>query len=87
LKGAKNRLRVSKTLRVSAYIHHNPQKHGFVADFGPYSSYHAILSSKPTRVKRDEVLAWFDGPKGFWSLHRQAVDETPIAPLIVDDFD
>ena len=72
-----------------AYIHRNPQKHGFVDYFGdwPYSSYHAILSSKPTRVKRDTVLEWFDGQKGFRSLHQQEVDEAPIAPLVVDDFD
>src|SRR3972149_2465364 len=36
------------------YIHRNPQKHGFVSDFRdyPYSSYHAMLSTKPTRLKR-----------------------------------
>ncbi len=75
--------------RLITYIHHNPQKHGFVTDFGdwPYSSYHAILSNKPTRIKQDTVLEWFAGSDAFRSSHRQAVDETPIAPLIADDFD
>ena len=43
------------------YIHHNPQKHGFVNDFSvyPHSSYHAHLSKAMTRLKRDEVLQWF----------------------------
>jgi REP element-mobilizing transposase RayT len=75
--------------RLIAYIHRNPQKHGFVTDFGewPYSSYQAILSSKPTRVKRDRVLAWFDGPDAFRTVHLQAIEDATIAPLIGDDFD
>jgi putative transposase len=72
-----------------AYIHHNPQKHGFVEDFRTwsYSSYHAFLSQKPTRLKRDEVLAWFDGPTMFQESHRQAASEARIAPLAPDDSD
>lgn len=73
--------------RLVTYIHHNPKKHGFVSDLvdWPYSSYHAILSSQPTRVKRQEVLDWFDGPAGFLSAHRRAPDERAIASFIVDD--
>jgi len=73
--------------RLITYIHCNPQKHGLVDLFSdwPYSSYHAVLSDKPTRVKRQAVLDWFDGPAGFQSAHRQAIDEALIAPLIVDD--
>ena len=39
--------------RLVIYIHRSPQKHGFVTDFRdwPYSSYHALLSAKPTRLK------------------------------------
>lgn len=72
-----------------AYIHWNPQKHGFVDDFRSwtYSSYHAILSQKPTRLRRDNVLAWFNGAATFQSSHQQVVDEALIAPLIPDDFD
>jgi len=67
-----------------AYIHRNPQKHGLANDFRgwPYSSYRACLSAKPTRVQRDEVLAWFDGPDGFRAFHREAVPEDQIAPLV-----
>jgi REP element-mobilizing transposase RayT len=41
------------------YIHTNPQKHGFVTDFRtwPYSSYHALTTTVPTRLHRDEVRA------------------------------
>ncbi len=82
-------------LRLIAYIHRNPQKHGFVDDFRewPYSSYHAILSQKDTRLKRDEVLAWFgegaqvDARKQFIEFHEREVDEARIAPLVADDFD
>jgi REP element-mobilizing transposase RayT len=71
------------------YIHRNPQKHGLVDNFRAwtYSSYHAHLSTKPTRLQRDEVLAWFDGAAGFRAFHRQEVSERRIAPLVVEDFD
>lgn len=70
------------------YIHHNPQKHGFVDDFRswPYSSYHAILSAQATRVQRAAVLGWFDGPAGFGVAHASEVDEAAIEPLIADDW-
>ena len=70
------------------YIHHNPQKHGFVDDFRdwPYSSYHAHLSSKPTQVEREVVLGWFDGPQGFDMAHREKLDARLLAPLVVEDF-
>jgi REP element-mobilizing transposase RayT len=69
------------------YIHQNPQKHGLVRDFRtwPYSSYHALLSTKPTRVKRDLVLSWFGGPAGVVATHQQKLMEHhPLAP---EDFD
>ncbi len=71
------------------YIHRNPQKHGFVEDFRdyPYSSYHAMLSDKATRLKRDEVLAWFAGKEHFEQFHGMAADTKPIEYLVVDDYD
>ena len=71
-----------------AYIHRNPQKHNFVADFRdwPYSSYPAIVSNKETRVQRDIVLDWFEGQREFEEFHLVEPDETLIDPLIVDDF-
>ena len=72
-----------------SYIHFNPQKHGFVTDFRewPWSSYSAFISNQPTRLQRDEVLAWFDGREQFIQFHRGAVDERRIMPLIADDFE
>jgi len=71
------------------YIHQNPQKHGFLDDFRawPYSSYHAIMSNNPTRLKRDDVLAWFDGRAAFQTSHRNQINAHRIAPLVPDDFD
>ena len=72
-----------------AYIHHNPQKHRFVDDFRdwPYSSYQTHLSYKTTRLKRNEVIEWFQGREQFAAFHQMDVDERKIAPLIPDDFD
>ena len=70
------------------YIHRNPQKHGFVADFRdwPWSSYGAMLSSKPTKVQRDEVLAWYNDRSQFAEAHLREADEQLIAPLVIDDW-
>ena len=71
------------------YIHRNPQKHGFVSDFRdyPYSSYHAMLSTKPTRLQREEVLEWSGGTAHFEEFHQVSAETKPIEHLIVDDDD
>jgi putative transposase len=76
-------------MQLVTYIHQNPQKHGFVSDFRtwPYSSYQALLSTKPTRLQRDDVLTWFQGVDHFEDVHRYEMDERKIAPLVPDDFD
>jgi putative transposase len=53
------------------YIHHNPQKHGFVKDFKeyPHSSYHSHLHTAMTKLKRDEVLDWFGNRNEFERFH------------------
>ena len=69
------------------YIHQNPQKHGLVTDFRawPHSSYHVVVSQQPTRLERDEVLAWFQGVAAFEDAHRRMVSEAQITPLVPDD--
>jgi putative transposase len=71
------------------YIHFNPQKHGFVDDFRqyPYSSYPAIVSEKPTRLCKDEVLNWFQGKDSFVKIHDLLCDEAVILHLTQEDFD
>jgi REP element-mobilizing transposase RayT len=69
-----------------AYIHHNPQKHGFVDNFRdwPWTSYGAVLSDKPTKLNRDEVLAWYDGRSHFIDAHAAEPDMQLIAPLLLE---
>ena len=59
------------------YIHANPQKQGFVSDFRFYehSSYRNILSSKPTKLMREELLSYFGGLDNFIEYHEQKGDQ------------
>ena len=70
-----------------AYIHQNPQRHGLADDFRewPHSSYRTILSTKPTRLKRDDVLAWFHGRREFEESHRTLVQDRQIAAFVPHD--
>jgi len=58
-------------IRLTVYIHQNPERHGLIADFRqwPYSSYQAMLSSHETRLEREAVLSWFGGEAGFRAAH------------------
>ena len=62
--------------KVIHYIHANPVYHGFVKDIEdwPHSYYHSLLSAKETKLKREDVLAWFYGKEEFIKFHRQLVD-------------
>jgi len=73
--------------RLIPYIHQNPQLHGFVDDFRewPFSSYHAMLSERPTRVARDAALAWCGGRDGFVDCHGVRVDVEAIAGVVLED--
>lgn len=54
------------------YIHANPLHHKLRNDFEnyPYSSYQIILSNKPTRLKRQDVIEWFGSREQFVEFHR-----------------
>jgi putative transposase len=53
------------------YIHQNSVKHGFIGSAGgwQYSSFNAILSEKPTLIKRDEVIRWFGSKDNYLNFH------------------
>ena len=53
------------------YIHNNPKKHGFVTDFRDYehSSYHSLLHTAATRLKRLDVMDWFGTKDDFINYH------------------
>jgi REP element-mobilizing transposase RayT len=61
---------------VIAYIHLNPVEARLCRHPSEwkYSSYNAIISNHPTRVKREEVLEWFDGKKEFIDFHEAYQD-------------
>ncbi len=62
-------------IQLIAYIHLNPVKHNFSNSVNyPYSSYSAITSQKPTNIKREEVIKYFDdvGNFKYWHNLQQA---------------
>jgi len=71
------------------YIHRNPQTHGLVTDFRtwPYSSYGILTSQRRTNIRRDEVLAWFDGPLSFATAHQLNADERLIKDVLFEEID
>ena len=62
-----------------AYIHNNPLHHGFVKgiDQWPHSSWFSYLSDKPTKIAREEGLAWFGGREEFVKFHHEASNLDP----------
>jgi len=61
---------------VLLYIHNNPVYHGFAEgpnDY-PWSSYLSCVSIKPTKLKRDKVIGWFDNEANFISYHNKQLD-------------
>ena len=58
------------------YIDNNPIHHGFtdVAVNYPWSSYRTCLSVKPTKLKRKDVIEWFDDKANFRFVHQQQID-------------
>jgi putative transposase len=56
---------------ITAYIHLNPVKAKLCEspEDWEFSSYKAYLGSKPTSLKRGEVLEWFGGMNGFKEFH------------------
>jgi REP element-mobilizing transposase RayT len=63
-------------LKLIVYIHLNPVTHKFVQkpDDWKYSSYNTILSSKPTFVKREEVIELYGDVENFKFCHTNEID-------------
>jgi REP-associated tyrosine transposase len=63
---------------VIKYIHHNPVHHGITVgpEDWPHSSIHALLSIKPTALKRKEALEQFGGFNQFKNISNE-----PLAGL------
>jgi len=66
--------------RLVIYIHNNPVHHGFT-DYAmdyPWSSYLTCISVKPTHLKRDEVMGWFDNEANFKTVHDNHGDDLDL---------
>lgn len=72
--------------RCITYIHQNPMHHGFTDNFQTwkFSSMATILSDRPTKIEREEVLDWFGGKSGFLKDHSVPV---PIQNIILFECD
>jgi len=60
-------------MRLIVYIHQNPQKHKFTADFRDwnYSSYHEHIADVPTRLQRDKMIQLFGSREDFIRIHQE----------------
>jgi putative transposase len=56
-----------------SYIHTNPIKHNFTKEITTwkYNSYNAIVSDKPTKLMREEVIDIFENKEYFLDFHRE----------------
>jgi len=68
------------------YIHNNPVHHGFTLNLQDYrwSSYESIISLKPTKLRRNEVVGYFDDLENFIDFHKQKQDIKNIEKLIIE---
>jgi REP element-mobilizing transposase RayT len=73
--------------RLIFYIHFNPSKHELIDDFKSYkySSYNSIISQKPTRLARGEVLDLFDNVEGFKNYHQFLHKEAIIKKYLLEE--
>ena len=58
------------------YVHNNPVIHGFCSHplEYPWSSYLSCISIKPTKLKRKEVVGWFDSEANFKTEHGEKMN-------------
>jgi hypothetical protein len=47
-----------------------------------WSSYLSCISIKPTKLKRDIIIGWFDDLENFKTIHNQKVELTVIEKLL-----
>ncbi len=62
------------------YIHRNPLHHGFAQSMADweFSSYNPLLSEKPTKLERTQVIEWYGNKNIFEEIHKNGkVDYKP----------
>ena len=77
----------SYLIQVVYYIHANPLHHKITKDFisYPYSSYKKIISNNITRIKRAEVLSWFNGRDNFIEYHSKTRNNLFTESYAIED--
>jgi len=68
------------------YIHYNPVHHGFcerLQDY-PWSSYGSVISIKPTKIKREKIIGYFDSIGNFIDHHKQQHDFNDMRDMLFD---
>ncbi len=68
------------------YIHFNPIYHKLVdnIDQWEYSSYQSLLSDRPTKLYRNEVIEWFGGKKELERFHLEDKEYQRISGQIFE---
>jgi REP element-mobilizing transposase RayT len=74
--------------QVIYYIHANPQRHGLINNFQEWrwSSYNRILSDKPSKLKKREVIAWFTDLNNFKKYHNDFYESLASNKIAIEDF-
>ena len=68
------------------YIHNNPVQHGFVKQMNlyPWSSFETIISDKPTKLKRQEVIEYYGDVENFIDFHNTTQNLNEITKFIIE---
>ena len=68
------------------YIHNNPVHHGLVQNTieYPWSSYLTVTSSKPTKLKRSEVISIYGNLDNFKFFHQQNQNLSDIEMILIE---
>lgn len=71
---------------VICYIHKNPVQHGFVTQMNlyPWSSYGSIVSEKPTKINRKEIIDIFGNKDEFVNYHNENHTFNEIINFVID---
>jgi len=68
------------------YIHNNPVQHGFVQQMSlyPWSSFESIVSDKPTKLKRQNVIDLYGTKLDFLEYHNTSQNLNEITKFLIE---
>ena len=69
------------------YIHSNAAKHNLVKDFAhhAWSSWHSIITDKPTSLLREEVIKWFGSLEACIKSHKELAERYYNCEIEIED--